>query len=103
MFDILTKIPTVITIADEVQVQSRSALDPFVGTKFSAGVTSQVEGRLSNTLKQLKAAQIVAAYQGVAAKPSEDDPTTIEVEAWYQPVFPLLYIIVSFNLRSSLA
>jgi hypothetical protein len=57
---------------------------------------------VSNTLKQLVAAQIITAYTGVKAKVSEDDPTVAEVEAAYQPVFPLLYIVVTFNLRSSL-
>lgn len=102
MTDILTKLPTVTTIADEVQKQSRSALDRFIGKKFVAGITSQIEGQLSNTMKQLKAAQIVAAYQGIRAATSDDDPTTAEVEAWYQPVFPLLYIVITFNLRASL-
>ena len=102
MSNILTKTPTVMTIADEVQRQTRSALDRFIGTKFLAGVTGQIEQQLSTTLKQLKAAQIIAAYTGISAKVSEDDPTTAEVEAYYQPIFPLLYIIVTFNMRSSL-
>lgn len=102
MKNILTKLPTVTTIADEVQRQTRSALDRFIGTKFLPGVTGQIEGQLNNTLKLLKAAQIIAAYTGVSAKVSDDDPTTAEVTAYYQPVFPLLYISVVFNLRSSL-
>lgn len=102
MSSVLTKLPTVATIADEVQRQTRSALERFIGTKFIAGVTSQIEQQVTVTMKQLKAAQIIAAYTGISAKVSEDDPTTAEVEAYYQPVFPLLYIIVTFNLRASL-
>jgi hypothetical protein len=102
MTNVLTRTPTVITIADEVQQQTRATLDRFIGIKFLPGVTSQIEGQVSNTLKQLVAAQIITAYTGVKAKVSEDDPTVAEVEAYYQPVFPLLYIVVTFNLRSSL-
>lgn len=102
MTNVLTRTPTVITIADEVQQQTRATLDRFIGIKFLPGVTSQIEGQVSNTLKQLVAAQIITAYTGVKAKVSEDDPTVAEVEAAYQPVFPLLYIVVTFNLRSSL-
>ena len=102
MTNVLTKTPTVTTIADEVQRQARSTLDRFIGRKFLAGVTSDIEGQLSNTLKKLVAAQIITTFTGVSANVSPDDPTAAEVEAYYQPVFPLLYIIVTFNLRSSL-
>lgn len=102
MTNVLTKTPTVTTIADEVQRQARGTLDRFIGRKFLAGVTGDIEGQLSNTLKGLVKSQIIAAFTGVSANVSPDDPTAAEVEAYYQPVFPLLYIIVTFNLRSSL-
>jgi hypothetical protein len=102
MTNVLTKTPTVITIADEVQRQARSTLDKFIGIKFLSNVTTTIEGQLSKTLKQLVAAQIISTFTGVTARVSPDDPTAAEVEAYYQPVFPLLYIVVTFNLRSSL-
>ena len=102
MTNVLTKIPTVIQIADEVQRQARATLDRFIGVKFLPGLTSQIESQLSNTMRQLQAANIIAAYTGISAKVSEDDPTVAEVEAYYQPVFPLLYIVVTFNLRAQL-
>ncbi len=102
MTNVLTKTPTVVTIADEVQRRSRATLDRFIGQKFLNGLTSQIEGQLSATLKGLVKAQIIAAFTGVSANVSPDDPTVAEVEAYYQPVFPLLYIVVTFNLRSSL-
>ena len=102
MSNVLTKTPTVVTTADEVQRQARATLDRFIGLKFLAGVTSQIESQLSLTLKSMVALQIIAAYTGVTAGVSEDDPTVAEVEAFYQPIFPLLYIVITFNLRSSL-
>jgi len=102
MTNVLTKLPTIIQIADEVQQQARVTLDRFIGIKFLPGVLSQIEGQLANTLKLLVDAEILTAYTGVTANTAEDDPTVAEVEAFYQPVFPLLYIIVTFNLRSTL-
>ena len=102
MSNVLTKTPTVITIADEVQRQARATLDRFIGTKFLPGVTSTIEIQLATALKQLMEANIIAAYTGVTAEVDEEDPTVANVEAYYQPIFPLLYIVVTFNLRSSL-
>jgi hypothetical protein len=99
--NVLTKTPTVITIADEVQQQARVTLDRFIGVKFLPGILNQIEGRMTFMLKGLQAQEIITAFTGVQAL-STDDPTVVEVEAWYQPVFPLLYIVVTFNLRSTL-
>jgi hypothetical protein len=102
MTNVLTKLPTIVLIADEVQQQSRAALEQFIGIKFLPGILTQVEGRLAMLLKQLVAAQIITAYTGVKANVAADDPTVAEVEAWYSPVFPLLYLVLTFHLRSSL-
>jgi hypothetical protein len=102
MSNVLTKTPTVITIADEVQRQARATLERYIGQKFLSGMTNQIETQLSATLKNLSEANIIAAFTGVSAGVSEDDPTVCEVEAFYQPVFPLLYIVCTFNVRSSL-
>jgi hypothetical protein len=102
MTSLLTRTPTVVTIADEVQQQTRSTLDRFSGIKFLPGVLSQIEGQTSNTLKLLTQAQIITTYTGVRANVNDTDPTVAEVSAAYQPVFPLLYILVTYNLRSSL-
>lgn len=101
MTNILTKLPTVITIADEVQRAARRDLDRFIGIKFLPGVLSQIEGQLSTTMKALKNAEIITAFTGIQAR-TTNDPTIVEVEAFYQPVFPLLYIVITFNLRASL-
>ena len=102
MSNILTKLPTIVLIADEVQRQSRVTLDRFIGIKFLPGILSQIEGSVAMMLKALVAAAIITAYTGIVANVSPDDPTVAEVEAYYSPVFPLLYIILTFHLRSSL-
>jgi len=100
--NILTKLPTIILIADEVQQRSRATLENFIGVKFIPGILTQVEGRLAKTFSDLVAAQIVSAYGRITAEVDVEDPTTANVEAFYSPVFPLLFILVTFNLRSSL-
>lgn len=102
MSTILTKTPTVTLIADHVQQQARQTLEQFIGLKFLPGVLSQIEGRLAMMMQGLVKAQIIAIYTGIKANVSGDDPTVAEVEAFYQPVFPLLYIVLTFHLRSSL-
>lgn len=102
MTNILTKTPTVRLIADHVQQQSRDTLDQFIGIKFLPGILSQVEGRLSKMMQNLVKQEIIALYTGLKANVDPEDPTTANVEAFYQPVFPLLYIVLTFHLRASL-
>jgi len=103
MSNVLTKLPTIVQIADYVQQNSRQVLANFIGIKFLPGVLSQIEGRLAMMFKNMVAAQIVNAYTGIKASVAPDDPTVANVEAYYQPVFPLLYIVITFNLRSNLS
>jgi hypothetical protein len=102
MSNVLTKVPTVRMISDEVQRQSRAVLERFIGIKFLPGILTQIEGRLAMMLKQMVKQQIISAYTGVKANVAADDPTVAEVEAFYSPVFPLLYIVLTFHLRASL-
>lgn len=100
MSTILSRLPTVTQIADYVQQQSRQVLDGFVGTKFLPSRTNEVEVTMSALFRQLVQAEIVGAYTGIAAAVDADDPTAINFEAYYQPIFPLLYLILTFNLRA---
>jgi len=102
MTSVMTKTPTIRLIADHVQQQSRSTLDQFIGLKFLPGVLSQVEGRLAKLFQTLVKQEIIAIYTGLKAAPDADDPTTANVEAYYAPVWPLLYLILQFHLRASL-
>lgn len=99
--DVLTRTPTIKPIVDEVAQRSRTVLDRFIGIKFLPGVLSEVEGTLSAMFTSLVREQIVSAFTGIRAELSAD-PTTAEVEAFYAPVFPLLYLVLTYNLRSSL-
>lgn len=97
----LTKRPTVRQISDSVQQLTRSVLDGFIGVKYLPGILTQVEGRLSKLFQSLIKRQILASYTGVRASADPENPTGATVEAYYQPVFPLLYIVVSYSLTSN--
>ena len=102
MTNALTRLPTVTQIADFVQQQSRSTLDGFIGTKFLSGRTSEVNITMTSLFKQLVQAEIVAAFTGINSNVDPNDPTVLQFEAYYQPIFPLLYIVLTFNLRAQL-
>ena len=101
MGTVMTKTPSVIQIADEVHQRSRDVLEGFIGVKFLPSIVSQIEGRVAMMYKDMVSSQIVAAYTGIKANVRADDPTACEVESFYQPIFPLLYIVMKFNIRSS--
>ena len=102
MTSVLTRLPTVTQIADYVSKGSRSILDAFVGTKFLSTRTNEVEVSLTSFFKQLIQQEIVAAFTGISATVDANDPTTLDAEAYYQPIFPLLYLVLTFNLRASI-
>ena len=102
MANVLTRLPTVTQISDFVSISTRGTLDPFIGTKFLASRTNEVEVSLTSMFKTLIQQEIVAAFQGISAEIDPVDPTTMNVSGAYQPIFPLLYIVVTYNLRARL-
>lgn len=100
MTSALTRLPTVIQISDFVQQQSRAILDSFIGTKFLASRTNEVVVSMTSLFKSLVQAEIVGAFTGMTASIDENDPTILRFEMYYQPIFPLLYIVMTFNLRA---
>lgn len=102
MTDVFSREPTVVQITDYVQQQSRTTLDTYVGSKLLASRTNEIEVTMSSMFRQQKQAEIIADYTGVSASVDVDDPTLIYFESYYQPVFPLKYIMCTFNLRARL-
>lgn len=99
----LTKLPTVIQISDYVQILTRNVLQPFVGVKYLPAILTQIEGRLNQMFADLVAAQIITSYTGISVTPDPNDPTGAVVSAWYVPVFPLLYLSVTYRLSSQVS
>jgi len=98
---VLTRTPSIIRTKDFIQRGVRSILSPYIGTKLLIQRISEVENTLTSYLASLQQAQIITAFNNVSAKQDPNDPTILNVEAFYSPVFPLLWIVVTFNLRSS--
>lgn len=100
MASVLTRLPTVTQIADFVSINSRAVLDAFIGTKFLSSRVNEVEVSMTSLFKQLVQQEIVGAFTGITAEVDAEDPTILRAEAFYQPIFPLLYIVLTFNLRA---
>ncbi len=97
--NVLTREPTVIYIKDYVQQQMRGALDRFIGVKFLPTVIQDVETAVDNLMNQMINQEIITQFTGTSAIQDENDPTILHVETFYSPVFPLNWIVVTFNLR----
>jgi hypothetical protein len=100
MTDVLTRTPTVTQIADDIHRRARAVLDAFIGVKFLPQILGQIEGRLCEMFKRAVAEQIIASFAGVRVSLDPEDPTAIQVEAFYRPVFPLLYIRLLMRISS---
>lgn len=100
--NVLTREPTVIYIKDYVQQQMRAALDKYIGVKFLPTVIQDVESSVDNLMNQMINQEIITKFTGTSAIQDENDPTILRVETFYSPVFPLNWIVVTFNLRVKL-
>ena len=98
----LTRDPRIIEIKHDIQKGSRLATDPYIGFKGLPSVPKQVETAMTNFLQAKKNAQIIYAYQGVRAVYDSADPTVINVEAYYRPIFGVNWIIITFNITTSM-
>lgn len=99
--NVLTKTPTVIQIADEIQKRVRAVCNPFIGAKFLPQLLGQIEGRLSEMFKVAVNEQIITSFTNIAVTADPTDPTAILVSAFYQPVFPLLYVQIQLRVSAS--
>lgn len=99
---VLTKTPTVIQIADAVHIRARNLLSGYIGEKYLPSIVGQIEGQVNQMFKNLVKEQIIDSYTGLAVTRDPEDPTGLLVEVFYKPIFPLLYIQFTFNVRSSI-
>ncbi len=99
---VLTRTPSVIRIKQFVQRGARSVLQPYIGSKLLVQRRAEIEQTLKSYLAALQQANIITGWTGVKAELDPNDPTIINVEAFYSPVFPLLWIVITFNLRSNI-
>lgn len=101
MSNVLTREPTIRLVADEIQQRARRVLGRFIGTKFLPGILNDIERDLSTMYRSLEDEKMIAGHTGVSATLGDTVNTAI-VDSYWQPLFALLYIQLTFNLRSSL-
>lgn len=101
MSSVLTKTPTIIQIADQVQRNMRNVLDGFIGVKNLPVVQAQVLLAVNNEFQRLVSSGIIESFTGLSVTQDPLDATGLLVNAFYKPVFPLLYIQFTFNVRSN--
>jgi len=99
---VLTREPAVIRIKDYIQKGSRNVLEPYIGQKFLVQRISDIKQTLSSYLTSAQQAAIIKSFTGVKVYADASDPTIIHVEAYYSPVLPILWIMITFNIRSSM-
>lgn len=99
---VLTRTPSVIRIKQFVQRGARAILKPYIGSKQLLQRKTEIERTLKSYLAALLQAKIITGWTNVKAQLDPNDPTIINVEAYYSPVFPLLWIVITFNLRSNI-
>jgi hypothetical protein len=100
---VLTRTPSVVATKDFVQKGSRNVLASYIGTKFLTQRTGEIEVTLSSYMSALKQAQLIVDFTGIKATVDANDPTTVNVVAYYAPVLPLLWILITFNLRTKVS
>lgn len=98
----LTRDPRIVEVKHFVQQGMRRALDRFIGVKNLPKMQGQVRDAVGSYFKSLKQKELIVDFTGVAVTQNEQDPSTLDVEAYYSPVFPLNWIVVTLNLRQSL-
>jgi len=100
--NVLTREPTVIYIKDFVQIQIRNNLNQYIGIKLLPNVMGDIESTVNNLMNILVNRAIITAFSGTATIQDENDPTIVNVECFYSPVFPLNWLVSQFSLRVSL-
>ena len=102
MDNALTRDPRIVEIKHYVQQGIRANLNQFIGRKNLPSIIPQITNAVNAYFSILKNSQLIVDYKGISVTQSKVDPSTVDVEAFYSPVFPLNWIIVTLNLTQSL-
>ena len=97
--NVFTRTPSVTLTIDFVQQSARAVLDPFIGVKFTGAVPKAVENTMVGMFSRMIDREIVSKVGAISAVVDPDDPTVLRVSAIYVPVFPLEWIVVTFQVR----
>lgn len=98
----LTRNPRIVEVKHFIQQGLRRNLDQFIGKKNLPSILPQIQRVVQAYFSGLKNSNLIVDFTGIAVTQNAIDPSTVDVEAYYSPVFPLNWIIVTLNLRQSL-
>ena len=98
----LTRNPRIVEVKHFIQKGLRDVLDRYIGVKNLPRVIPQVSATVDSYFRSLKQANIIADFRPSKVTQNNTDPSTLDVEGFYSPVFPVNWIIVTLNLRSSI-
>jgi len=96
----LTRDPRIVEIKHFVQQGLRNVLDRYIGVKNLPSVIPQVQATVGSYFRSLKQANLITDYKPAVVSQSDVDPSTLNVECFYSPVFPVNWIVVTINLRN---
>ena len=98
----VTRNPRIVEVKHFIQQGTRSVLSSYIGQKNLPRLLPQIEGTLGSYFKALKQGELIVDFKNIKARVNGSDPSTVDVEVYYSPVFPLNWIVVTLNLRQSL-
>jgi hypothetical protein len=102
MSTVLTRDPRIVEVKHFIQQGLRVALNRYIGSKNLPKMQPQIRDTVGSYFKQLKQNEIIVDFTGINVKQNESDPSTVDVEGYYSPVFPLNWIVVALNLRQGI-
>jgi hypothetical protein len=102
MSNAVTRDPRIVEVKHFIQQGTRNVLSRYIGQKNLPRLLPQIEGTLGSYFKSLKQSDLIVAFKNIKARVNASDPSTVDVEVYYAPVFPLNWIVVTLNLRQSL-
>ncbi len=97
----LTRDPRIVEVKHFIQQGVRSNLNQFIGQKNLPSVIPQIKNTVNSYFSILKSSGIIVDFKGIRVVQNANEPSTVDVEVFYSPVFPINWIIVTLNLRQS--
>jgi hypothetical protein len=98
----LTRDPRIVEVKHFIQQGLRTALNRYIGVKNLPKMRPQIRDTVKSYFSSLQRNEIIVDSTGVNVQQNPNEPSTVDVEAYYSPVFPLNWIMVTLNLRQSL-
>ena len=99
---VLTRDPRIVEVKHYVQQGLRTNLKQYIGVKNLPTYIPQITRTVNAYFSILQNSQLITAFKGINVVQDANDPSTVDVTAFYSPVFPLNWIIVTLNLNQSL-